>query len=322
MDRRVVSTVCFVLLLMIATAFAQQNPVAVITELAGDVSYLKDAEAQLWGTAILNMPLRVGNAIRIGKNGHVKLLFESGKLITVQGETTYVVPSDPKTDQSVSTALKNMWVAITGKFKRSYSQDRLDAIPTVRGEGEMTSIGIIVSPRNTKVFSTNPSFIWISNGTQAEFKVTIYQGDRIVWSGVAKGDHLVVPNPEKVFLRGKSYKWTVSCSFGLGVEISHTAEFTIASVEEANMTKAEMMSIENSYPDSPSKYMILGSFFERNGFYADALEYYLEYVRRMNHAHAAVLLLCDFYIEHGVPEMAKQALLNMPHIPNELMNQW
>jgi len=312
-------------LVLISYALIGSEPVAVLTEIVGNVSYLKDEEAREWGDAQINMPLYAGDQLKVEDDSRVKILFKAGKSESMSGETTYTVPDEVKKDVSVSGIFTEIWESLREKFQKSYSEERLSKYPGIRGEDISVPVGKIISPAGTKIIVESPRFIWTIDKSVKTFDISIFRGEDRIWNAEDVKPGYQITDTSELFETPGNYSWILVSNLNMNIQFADTGEFIVPDKSEVESIFKDVAAIERAFsdnPDTPTILLTRATLFEQRGYISEALDSYKRYVEVSDSSTAAILILSDFYYDHGFPGLAQRELLNAVEIPEELKDRW
>lgn len=311
-------------MVLISISYAD-DIVAIVTEIEGHAYYQKDDDTVNFQLLQVNMPLFKEDKIHLEKDTRIRLLFSMGKCETVKGEMIYVVPEVPPKELSIKSALLKLWKSIIGKFRRTYSGEKMKNYPGIRGEDLVFLPGEIMSPVGKVLPTAELVFDWITDGSQVSFDIILLRNDSQIMQvkGVKPG--YAIQDSNIHFEKGIKYSWILKTLMAMEIQILDTAEFEIISDDEQERIEIQLAEIESVYSNEPeclSRVLIEAILFEEMGLYYNALLTYKEYVEKSDSSIEAVLLLTDLYFKLGFPELVKKELLNADGLPFELMNSW
>jgi hypothetical protein len=161
-----------------------------------------------------------------------------------------------------------------------------------------SSIPFIVSPRYTKILDVNPELKWNDIGNGASYKVELYQIDSLgrrisIWnnpqehiSNVKAGEVVIMPYPQNEKpLEVGDYELAVTSNDGKDSAMEKESErygprfgisrrrFTLIDQSKASEIKDDAKALrEYKHPVNQIAELDVANFYERGGFYVDAIQ--------------------------------------------------
>jgi len=291
--------------------FPQETPryIALIMDIKGEVLVKKakrvEFEKALWG-----MQLYEGDKLKTLKNAELSLLFSDNNLVSLGPNSTITISKSPSSIKKSKKPILNMdnelMADISMLTLRRTSGGDLGALAGLR-TGDTEQILELQSPRNSKIKSTQPTFIWNSKGEYDEFRVTLYDSNGPVWTREVKKTQLDYPKNENSLEYGKSYFWHVE-----GIELfesqkSQNQGFSILTHDEVHKVEEQEKNVKKQFDgqvNNNSYHFILGAYYQKKGLLADAIKKF-ELISKMNpNAPLPHEILGNIYKKIGLKDMA------------------
>ena len=254
---------------------------AVITELAGDVSVFKANSKKVdatWGLQLFE-----GDKIKTARGSAASLLFSNGNLINL-GANSNISISDNKTSRTdegkarnVNKAMIANFSALTSKRKKEKEKD-LGLIPGLRAVSSSLPIEL-VSPCNTIIAEICPAFSWTTDKTMDEFELKLFSTDSLIWKSNVQGKELDYPADAVNLEYGKTYFWYVTGEAMLESYKSISQEFTVIEsdkLEEVKTQQANLATLFDNNPESGSYHSLLGALYMSYGLTEMAIEEFIK----------------------------------------------
>lgn len=197
--------------------------------------------------------------IRLGEKG----------LITIMGDQNAVSSSGGQVKKISSATMINI-NALTSKKESGKDEGALAGLRS--GEGE-TPIELM-TPLNSVLKTTRPSFSWSAPKTYDNYVLKLYNSSGLLWSIKVKGSSVDYPSGEKELEFGQSYFWNVEGEDLIDSDKSGNNKFTLLSFEKAGEVKQQEILIKNTFTDeseSSSYHSILGAYYIEQGLLQDAI---------------------------------------------------
>jgi len=284
---------------------------ALITEIKGSVSVARanasEFKAVTWGTQLFE-----GDRVKTGSTASASILFSNNNLLTLGANSSMTI-SGGSTPSSASPMRE-----VDSDLLASASDLTLHRA----GEGEIAALGGLrssasgsplepVSPRNTRIVSTAPVFVWESDGGYDSYRVKVLSDAGLVWSGETDGLSLAYPEDAPALAAGKDYYWQVEGEDLIDSDKSAMVSFKILSAESQAVVVAGENQIRELFreePESTNYFYVLGSFYTKHGMLESAVKTFSEIALRYPDAPLPNEILGRLYSDMGLTGSAVAAL--------------
>lgn len=249
---------------------------ALITDIKKEVMVKRaqrgDFEKALWG-----MQLYQGDRIKTLEGSEVSILFSNNNLITLGPNSSLTISEgrvspeeSPKPIRNVNTGLLAELSSLT---LRQTSKGEIGALAGLRYGGAEHEIELI-SPRNSKIKTTRPSFNWKCKREFDKFIVKLYDSNGLIWQRTLSETEMVYPEDENPLEYGQSYFWHVEGEGLLESFKSKSIGFTVLSREELQRVQTQENKVKDMFKDdlnSSNFHFILGAYYDNKGLLQDAI---------------------------------------------------
>jgi hypothetical protein len=225
---RLVTAIVLVCALITAVCAAGGQPIAVVTDLQGDVRLQRAGQRHavpLDHTAFL----RVGDRLAVGQDGGATLFQLDAPWITLGANRTVTIQPVPLASRV--PVLTPDLMALLVKHAAAPGGgvgDRRSAPPRRGNALAITAL----APRHSLMLEPRPTFEWRPAGDAVRYQVTLYNDrDIVLWQTTTEGTRAVYPAGRKE-LRPGEYAWEVLAQ-GNDREGLDTAPFTVATKHRA-----------------------------------------------------------------------------------------
>jgi hypothetical protein len=310
--RATVRLAVVILLTCTLQASAQAPPyTALITDLTGTVIVQKsgrtDSEKGVWG-----MQLFRGDQIRTRENSQATLLFQNSNLITLGANSNLTIadnlsPGSRNTVKSVNPDVTSGLSLLTFRESRDGETEALAGLRAAKSEAGIT----LLSPRNSKLRSSRPSFEWVTTRSHELYAVTLLADTGAVWTHRTDRTRMDYPAGERGLERGKSYFWYVEGEDLFDRTKSPGAGFTILSSDELKAVEEQEQQLRQSLGqdgDNASVCFLLGAYYDRMGLLMEAIPQFRRIGERNPDAPLPHEILGKLYERAGLKDEAIREL--------------
>ena len=269
-------------------AFAQTEiPAAVLVMVTGPV-HVHRAGAQIVGS--FGEKLLDGDIVETGDNAEASLIFPSGQLIELGAGSRMTVRGGPNANGGsggeghVLARVSDQVAGDLTRYARATSGDEgLSALPAMRSASNHDRVQLL-SPRNSLVNSTQPTFAWTPLDDALEYKIVLMGDGKAKGSYRAQETHWQLP-ADKSLDAGQTWTWSVEAMTDDGPVNSDHVPFEVASEDAAAALQkhiSELLPLLDSEEPArvDSAHYLLGSVHKNLGFYDEAIRHYEILVER------------------------------------------
>jgi len=290
-------------------AHAQNNRVALLTELSGTVELSRSGSASFeradWG-----IPLFEGDRLRTAASSQAIVLFANNNMMTVGAGNTFTISSGSTSSaasQPVSGAIISADADLT--LHRA-GQGEIEVLGGLRNSSSRNDL-ILDHPLNAKITSSQPEFSWSTRDDYEMYRVTIQTSSGVVWTTETTAQAVSYPDEAPILSPGETYFWRVEAEDMLDVTESSLTSFEIVSAEEGDALEAGLTSLQDMY-DAENRgaayHFLVGSLYAKHGVYGDAISAF-EWIAESNSESASAhRILGNLYAEVGMKDAAIKSL--------------
>ncbi|MGQ9463537.1 MAG: hypothetical protein ACUVTP_10525 [Candidatus Fervidibacter sp.] len=302
--RRWISGLVSVQVLLVMVVAWAGSPVAVITEVKGHV-YIKRAGKSSWQGAKVNMPLYVGDTLKTGSNSKVVVWTPTGRAQTLG-------PNKVVTLNPVKNSRDSLWSEVWGSFvrrmKANFSEENFATVAAARTQFHSFDKNqlVLLSPRNTKILESRPTFVWTKVENAKGYRVTVgfFDEGKRVWETTVNQTSLRYPDDAPEFKPEKVYIWQVEA---IGVPGAvESAWFVVLHPAEVRDVKFSLQQLRSKAPDFLAYSLIAASFLESLGCYVEAISILSIAIKQSPQQPEPRFLLASLYETVGLPNLAEQ----------------
>jgi len=261
--------------------FADDPPYkAIITELNGSVQVKKSTQSVM-KTAVWGMHLQTGDQIKTEYDAEVTILFASNNMITLGSNSSMTI-----TDHSISgtktTTVKTLDPDLSADLSILSYKDKDDGeIVMLAGLRSGVNEKIeLVSPRNTKLKTRQPSFRWRTTGQYEKFKISVFNENGRLWTKETPDQFLNYPEDEATLEYNRSYFWYVEGENLLDSDKTDNFSFSIIDEDKSKFLSEREKQLTSQFEGS-NFYFLIGNIYEKENLYEDALTVF----RKISESH-------------------------------------
>jgi tetratricopeptide (TPR) repeat protein len=298
------------LIFYLITALAGQDvpkAAALCTALDGEVTVIRHSAQGLKRTQILD-ELFPGDSLRTGSNGSATILYNDGKIITINAglgiAITQPAPDSVRGDRGAEeggTAVNNpgQLVALIAEG------EKIAANLVVRGAEDTLAIAIY-EPGNTALLEGKPRIAWGSYGGAQSYLIKIQRMGSDIWSVITVDTALPYP-ANKPELEPGSYLLRVIALTNENDTLNLTdRSIRVLKPEDAEAVRNSLARIQEQKPDSFTLHLLNAEVYETQKLRIDAIREYetlLEMNPSLPFVHRTLSIL---YRENGRSKIANQ----------------
>jgi len=308
---RVAALITMILTIGAQSLLSQQEPqyLALITDITGE-ALVKKAQRAGFEKALWGMQLYEGDKIKTLESSGVSLLFSNNNFITLGPNSTLTISKGPTSLKNSPELIRNAGTELFADFSnltlRRTREGEIGALAGLRLGGPELVIELL-SPRDTKIKTTRPSFMWSSKKEFDKFKVKLFDSSGLVWARETSVTRLDYPEDETPLAYGKSYFWQVESEGHLESFKSPSVGFNILSEEELQQVASEEKRVQDMFKDdlnSSNYHSLLGAYYGKLGLREEAIAKF-EMIAKL-HAEAPLPheILGKLYSDIGLKDKA------------------
>lgn len=266
---------------------AQEKPryLALITDIKGEV-LAKKAERADFEKAYWGMQLSQGDQVKTLADAEVSFLFSNNNLISLGPNSTLTLSEGRAPGNGHDTSVRKMDTQLLADNAlltlRKTSGGEIGALAGLRSADARQKI-VPLSPRGSKIKRIQPSFEWTAANEFDRFKVKLFDSNGVTWSKETETTRLEYPQGEPPLSYGESYFWQVEGEGLFESAKSASVGFRLPSQQELEKVKAQEEKIRQMFKDDlegSSFHFVLGAYYDREGFFEDAIKHF-EVIARM-----------------------------------------
>ncbi len=241
------------------------SPTAVLTSCKGPVTIVRASNGPV--VATFGAALSEGDEVKTGADAEAEIMFASGNWVQVGANSSMKIKGQP------GAKPKEQNFEVVQNFLKLKSTEGTSSISGLRS-GDKASALVAVSPCQTKVRDTHPTFAWTAEDPSLELRFVVYNESGVHWqSDIAGVTSVSYPLDAPALVPGVSYSWTLETSDPLvSPPLRTTASFfeIIAKDDVASLEKG-LASIDAKKPGATSYHLMRASLFFDRGLIADAI---------------------------------------------------
>ena len=312
------------LLLALYTPLSSQNVPpcqAVVIDVEGKVQ-IESPVRSSFQEAIFGSQLFNGDQIKTLNNSQVVISLGESRFITLSANSTLTISQNMPTANNDNTSVLDLDKKLSENILLSIRESENGEVGVLAGlrSGSQKEVTLL-SPRNSKLRTLRPAFKWEAKEEFDQFIVNLFDDSGKIWSMEVKDKSLDFPSDKVPLNQGCNYFWYVEAKSLFEEHRSESVGFTIATKEEQQMVKVESDKIGKLFHDSDfsSAYRcLLGSYFEKEGFIADAISNY-EIISQQNpDAPLPHQILGKLFQKIGLTDKAIDALQQAKQLKNKI----
>jgi tetratricopeptide (TPR) repeat protein len=316
---------CIILFFVIicSALFSQEVPSyqAIITDIQGSVqikrAHKTDFVKAVWGTQLF-----AGDQLKTLDQSSVSILFSNNNLITLE------------TNSSMTIAQNQLRSAQNTAPLLDLSNQFPEKVPLLsfrmRENGEVSALGglrsrdseeiILISPRNSKLSSLSPEFTWQSYKEYEHYKLTLFDDRGKLWTRDVEGTQYEFEEADEKLVYGKSYFWYVEGQNLFETKRSESIGFQVPAENEfrdISKRAEEILKLFENNPRSNSFQLVIGVYYEKEGYYGDAIASYQKIAQMNEDAPLPHQILGNLYQKIGLKDMAINELQKAVELSSE-----
>jgi hypothetical protein len=242
------------------------GPTAVLTSCKGPVTIVRAggvSNAATFGAALAD-----GDEVKTGADAQADIMFASGNWVQVGANSSMKIKGQP-----ASSKQKEQSFEVVQNFLKLKSTEGTSSISGLRS-GERSNDLVAVSPCQTKVRDTRPTFTWTADDPSLEFNVVVYDENGVQWQTNVSGvSSVAYPADAPALEPGVSYSWTIETADPMVSPPLRTSAsfFEIVADEDVATLDTELAAIDAKKPSATSYHLMRASLFFDRGLVADAI---------------------------------------------------
>lgn len=294
-------------MLLPALPIHAQDAQALITELAGAVQIVR-AETGSTVDAVWGTQLYSGDQVETLDGATASILFTNNNLITLGANSAMAIAGGPGADapsQGVRRVEADLIAGVDDLTVRREGDD-LAALGGLRAGGRQAALEPL-SPRNTLIKTTQPSFAWHAAEPFEAYEVKVFNSDGVVWRGTVTEPSATYPADAPALEPGTAYFWQVEGDDLLNPVASQAVPFEVLSADRLAAVEAREASIRATFGDAAdgSDYRyVLGAYYAKEGLLDAAIVSFLQIAERHPESPLAQEILGKLYEDVGLKDQA------------------
>jgi hypothetical protein len=253
----------------IATSAQPDAPAAVLTSCRGPVTIVRAGGESL--AANFGLSLGDGDEVKTGADAEAEIMFAAGNWVTVGPNSSMKIKGRP--GGAAKPAKEAGSFEVVNNFLKLKTSEGSGSISGLRS-GEKAAALVPVSPVQSKVRDTHPTFTWTANDPSVELRIAVYDNSGVQWqSDVSGATAFAYPTDAPTLKPGVSYSWTLESTDPLVSPPLRTtaAFFEILAPEDATALDTELAAIDQKKPGATTYHVLRASVFFDRGLVADAI---------------------------------------------------
>jgi len=308
--------VAMLLLPVVRLVIAQDSPpVAVILNLNGSATVARASDGVVREASILDH-LYQGDRVETMDDASIEIFFSGSFVVTVESNSGITISAAPMTLASNMTPEDSegneLLDPLDDLIFHGTSGGRMAPLGGLRNDefDESEEEIVLVSPRNTKIKTKRPTFIWSFERPFDRFKVKLFNSDGLVWSREGSENHMMYPVDAPSLEHDTEYYWQVE-----GEELFDSTEspitfFQVISDELLDEVTSNESRVKNLLGDeslSSNYQLVLGAFYAKEGLIVSAIDCFKRIAELHPEAALPHELLYQLYEKIGLEEEAEAA---------------
>jgi tetratricopeptide (TPR) repeat protein len=301
--------ICLFPIIFTSAIIAQDSPPyqAIITDIQGSV-LIKRVDQKNYVRAVWGTQLFTGDQLKTMDQSYASILFSNNNLITLETNSSLTIAQSQFRSNQSAIPLLDLSEQFPEKIPilsfRTKEDGQVSALGGLRS-GRSDEI-ILIKPRNTKLSSLSPEFIWQSPKGYEHYKITLFDDRGKLWTRDVTGTQYKIGEDEKL-VYGKSYFWYVEGQEMFEAKRSESIGFRIPDENEFKEMKIRTENILNMFKNnrsSNSYHLVVGVYYEKEGYYLDAISSYQKIAQMNEQAPLPHQILANLYQKIGLKDMA------------------
>lgn len=240
-------------------------PTAVLTSCKGPVTIVRAGGGSAAGT--FGVALAEGDQVKTGADAEAEIMFASGNWVQVGANSSLRIKGHP------GAKPREQSFEVVQNFLKLKSTEGTSSISGLRS-GDKSSALVALSPCQTKVRATRPTFQWSADDPNLELQLAVYDESGVHWqSDVSGTTSAAYPVDAPALVPGVSYSWTLETADPLVSPPLRTPAsfFEIIAPDEIAALDREFAQIEADKPGPTSYHLMRASLYFDRGLIADAI---------------------------------------------------
>jgi tetratricopeptide (TPR) repeat protein len=266
-----------------------------------------DPERGVWG-----MQLCRGDQLRTKENSQVSILFQNSNLVTLGPNSSLTIADNTpggsrNSVRKVNPDLTPNLSLLTFHESRDGEAEALAGLRAGKTETDITPM----SPRNSKMRSSRPSFEWVSARSHESYGVTLFADTGAVWTCRTGTTRLDYPGSERALEPGKSYFWYVEGEDLFEKTKSPDAGFTLLSSEDVKCVEEQERHLRQTMGgdgENSSVQFLLGAYYDQMGLVMEAIPQFRLLAEKNPDAPLPHEILGRLYEKAGLKDQAIREL--------------
>ena len=289
----------------LSSAALAVEPVAVLMSLQGPVQVHRPDSGVLPGA--FGLHLGGGDEIVTGADGAADVLFASGQSIHLGPDSRITIQGKPAAAGSSDANFESVQRFVQLRESRGTS-----SLARLRSSGKTGELRCL-SPSSTRLRVAQPRFRWSGHEPNAELVLSVYDAEKVVWSGRAKDGELAYPADAPVLASGVRYSWTVASDDPLQIPPlrSNAAYFECLDAATSAKVAEELALLSKSEMSAQGRALAEASVLYGHGLLDEAIAHTEEVVASDASSADLQTILAQLYVEAGRIE---DALIQMDRV--------
>ena len=250
----------------------EEAPLAVLMSCSGEVTVVKTDGSSIKGS--FGQQLAAGDEVRTGKDAGADILFENGNYVSVGANSSMKVRGSKAQKTEPDKPLGDNGFEVAQNFLKLKTAQGTSSISGLRTVDEPEPLRV-VSPRQTRVLTGRPTFVWEAGEEDDELQLTVYSGVAVHWKQTVHGVYeLTYPDDAPALASGPSYAWKLETTDPLRYPplASQAAFFEIIPEDERSDLESTLERIDDDGSLAPvSRHVMRASVYFNHGLLANAV---------------------------------------------------
>lgn len=259
--------------LLPAVSTAQDSPTAVLTSLKGPVTVNRADGSKV--AATFGLALGDGDEVKTGAGAEAEIMFAAGNWVQIGANSAMKIKGHPaaaagKTEGGSEGAES---FEVVQNFLKLKNSEGTSSIGRLRAADKASAL-VAVSPCQTKVRTSQPTFSWKIDDPSIELRLTVYGESGTVWThDVAGATSVAYPADAPALSPGVSYSWTLETTDPLVSPPLRTtaAFFEVIAPEASKSLDGDLAQLETKKPGAVTYHLMRASMFFDRGLVDEAV---------------------------------------------------
>lgn len=269
----VTATVAATVVLPRATRASEGVPAAVLVSVGGPVAVTRTDGTTI--KASFGMQLLAGDLVTTGEDGKAEIMLDGGNWLQLGSNSSITIMEPRRTGPASAGAPETKNFEVVQNFIKLRTSEGTSTLTGLRGKGGDNERLIALSPCQTKVRGTRPTFRWQIDDPDTELQIVVSGPSGVLWQKeVTRATELPYSDDAPALEAGVTYSWKLESTDPLLYPplVTKAAYFEIMSDEDVASLDVALDAIDaQDRPGAPAYHVVRASIYFDHGLVEEAI---------------------------------------------------